>query len=79
MRQVVRDVIKSLRHGRTDVYRHDGIGNPVIGVDMYLKTALEAADEIEHMHKLLERCMWECDWNPRHNELVLAIKSQIQD
>jgi len=44
----------------------------------------EAAGEMERLaterdvlRRLLGRCVWECDWKPRHNHLVLAIKPHV--
>ena len=43
------DGIRRQVTAKRDVYRHDGIGNPIVSVDLYLKTALEACEEIERL------------------------------
>ena len=48
------DDIRRQVTAKRDVYHHDGIGNPIVSVDLYLKTALEACEEIERLQTLLD-------------------------
>ena len=62
-------LIRTIRNAKNNG-RHDGIGNPIIAVDLYQASALNACNEIEsmrddfikHCKRLLE-ILSEADWS----------------
>ena len=53
--------------------RHDGLGNPVIGVDLYLTAAMKACDEVDRLKRaatvLDERDRQDAKWGPQDHSL----------
>ena len=44
-------LIRNTKHGG----RHDGLGNPIISLDIYQESALKAADEVERIRNMIDQ------------------------